>query len=107
VTDAESPAMAIAVTGSSSNPALVDLAGINVAGDSTNRTVTVTPLANQLGTAVISLRAADPEGNATTNSFLLTVNRLIEPPRILFIMLSGTSATLAFTTQTDADYRGE
>ena len=43
------------------------------AGSDTNRTITLTPLANQLGTASITVTVTDGDGMSTNNTFLLTV----------------------------------
>jgi hypothetical protein len=61
------------VTDSSSNPALVPDDGIVLGGSGANRTVTVTPAADQLGTATISVNVADGT-STTTTQFVVTVN---------------------------------
>lgn len=72
VGDAETPALALTLTAGSSNPALIPVSNILLAGDGANRTVTVTPAANQLGSATITLAVND--GTLTTStSFVLTV----------------------------------
>ena len=73
VGDAEIPAAFVTVTGSSSNTTLVPVANIVFGGSEGNRTVTVTPAANQSGTATITVTASD--GQLSANSaFVLTVN---------------------------------
>ncbi len=79
VGDAETAAGSLTVTGSSSNPALVPTASIAIGGSSANRTVTVTPTAQQHGTAVITLSVSDGTA-ATSSSFLLTVNDVNDAP---------------------------
>ena len=65
-------AAALSVTKASSNNTLVPAANIVLGGSGANRTVTVTPAANQSGTATITLTVSD--GVLTTNdTFLLTV----------------------------------
>ncbi len=65
-------AASLTVTKGSSNTTLVPAANIVLGGSGANRTVTVTPAANQSGTATITLTVSD--GVLTTNdTFLLTV----------------------------------
>jgi hypothetical protein len=66
-------AAALTLTKASSNPTLVPTSGIVFGGSSANRTVTVTPAANQLGTATITVMVSD--GVLTTSdTFLVTVS---------------------------------
>jgi autotransporter-associated beta strand protein len=64
----------LAVSGSSSNPDLVPDSNIVFGGSGTNRTVTVTPAANQSGITVISVTVTDSSGLTATSSFTLTVS---------------------------------
>ncbi len=101
VGDSETAAGSLTLTGSSSNPALVPTANIGFGGSGANRTVTVTPAAQQNGTAVITLNVSD--GAATTSgSFLLTVTAVndapvISPPASLTITEDSSTGALAFT----------
>jgi hypothetical protein len=63
----------LTVTGTSSNPTLVPNANIVFAGTGANRTVTVTPAANQTGSATITVRVTDVGGVSGTAAFVLTV----------------------------------
>src|SRR6185436_3696495 len=63
VTDAETPAEDLVIAGSSSNPALVPDANILLGGSGSNRSVDVTTVTNQTGTAIITLTVDD--GQAT------------------------------------------
>jgi hypothetical protein len=79
VSDAETAADALILSASSSNPTLVPTAGVVLAGTSTNRTVTVSPAAGQIGTAVITIGVSD--GFATNStSFQLSVLQRPPPP---------------------------
>ncbi|HXJ76522.1 MAG TPA: Ig-like domain-containing protein, partial [Candidatus Dormibacteraeota bacterium] len=81
VGDAESSAASLTVSGNSSNPALVPSANIVFGGSGANRTVTVTPLANQNGTATVTLTVSDGSLTAS-DSFVLTVTPVNDPPTI-------------------------
>jgi VCBS repeat-containing protein len=79
--DVETAATALSVTGSSSNTALVPNANIVFGGSGANRTATITPLANQFGTATITVTVND--GTATVaDTFLLTVDPVNDAPTI-------------------------
>ncbi len=71
--DAETPAASLAVSGSSGNTTLVPNANIVFGGSGSNRTVTVTPAANQSGSAIITVTTTDSGGLAASDSFALTV----------------------------------
>ena len=79
VGDAQTAAGSLTVSGSSSNTALVPNANIVFGGSGANRTVTVTPLANQNGAATITVTVSD--GSLTgTDTFVLTVNSVNDVP---------------------------
>jgi hypothetical protein len=81
VGDAETPVGNLTVSGSSSNTTLVPNGNVIFGGSGANRTVTVTPLANQSGTATITVTVSD--GSATaSDTFLLTVNAVNDAPTI-------------------------
>jgi len=67
------PASNLTVTATSSNPTLVPVANIVCGGTATNRTVTISPAVNQIGSAAITLIVSDGTNSART-SFTLTVN---------------------------------
>ena len=79
--DFETAAADLIVSSSSSNTALVPLANIVVGGSGANRTVTVTPAANQNGTATITLTVSDGVLSAQT-TFTLTVTAVSGAPTI-------------------------
>ena len=88
VGDPETAAGSLTATGSSSNPALVPQTNIAIGGSGASRTVTVTPAAQQYGTAVITLSVSD--GTATTSSnFLLTVSASVSPALWEIVALAG------------------
>src|SRR5437870_5142678 len=82
VGDAETPATSLGLSGSSSNPALVSTAGISFGGGGSNRTVTVRPLPNQFGAALITITVTDGSGNTAKSSFTLVVNPVNDPPTV-------------------------
>jgi hypothetical protein len=59
VGDAETPAASLTLSGSSANTALVPNANILFGGSGSNRTVTVTPAAGQIGVAPITVTVSD------------------------------------------------
>ncbi len=81
VSDTESAAANLTVSGTSSNPGLVPVNAITFGGSGSNRTVRVLPATNQSGTATITLLVSD--GNLSTySSFVLTVNPVNDVPSI-------------------------
>jgi endonuclease/exonuclease/phosphatase family metal-dependent hydrolase len=62
----------LTVTASSSNPTLVPNANIVVGGSGVSRTVTVTPVVNQTGTATITVTGGDGVSTAS-DTFVVTV----------------------------------
>jgi hypothetical protein len=73
VSDAETAASSLTVSGNSSNPTLVPTSNIVFGGAGSSRTVKVAPATNQTGTATITLTVSDGALSRTT-SFVLTVN---------------------------------
>lgn len=59
VADAEIPAADLTVTATSSNPTLIPNASVAIGGSGSNRTVTITPAAEETGNAVITLTVSD------------------------------------------------
>ena len=76
--DTETPVGDLVVTAISSNESLVpsDDANLTLTGDSESRTLVVTPLADQTGTATITVSVADTGGLIATDEFTITVNGL-------------------------------
>ena len=77
VGDVETAAGSLTVSGSSSNTTLVPNGNIVFGGSGANRTVTVTPAANQFGTATITVTVKDADGGTTSDNFVLTVSPLV------------------------------
>ncbi|HXJ61999.1 MAG TPA: MBG domain-containing protein, partial [Verrucomicrobiae bacterium] len=72
ISDADTPVDQLVLSKESSNAALVPPDNIIFGGSDSNRTVTVTPAANQSGTALITVKVSDGTVE-TTGSFMLTV----------------------------------
>ena len=83
VGDVETPAGSLTLRGDSSNLVLVPTNNIVFGGSDSNRTVTVTPAANQSGTSTITISVSDGALSAS-NSFVLTVNvQLVIVPNVV------------------------
>jgi hypothetical protein len=63
----------VTLSGTSTNTTLVPNANIVFGGTGANRTVTVTPALNQVGSATITVTVTDATGGSTSDSFGLTV----------------------------------
>ena len=95
VADLDNPVAGLTLSATSSNPALVQNSGIVLGGAAANRTITLTPAANQFGATTISVVVSDGVLTAT-NQFVLTVTPVNDPPTISNIsdrsILQDTSA---------------
>ncbi|MCL4298836.1 MAG: hypothetical protein KJ077_24070 [Anaerolineae bacterium] len=94
VGDVETSADSLTVSGSSSNQTLVPNANITFGGSGANRTVTVTPAANQYGSATITVTVSDGT-YSTPTSFVLTVNSVNDAPTISDIANQSTNEDVA------------
>jgi len=72
VTDVETAAASLSVSGLSSNTTVVPNANLAFGGSGSNRTINVTPAANKAGTTEITISASDGTG-ISTMSFFVTV----------------------------------
>lgn len=110
VDDADTPLGNLVVQAASSNPALVPAVGLVVSGTGNARTVSITPAANQAGTATITLTVND--GLSTAQSpFQLTVTPVDDPPSFapgvpLAISTVTSTPTSFAVTVTDLDTDG-
>ena len=94
VNDAETPASSLSVTATSSNTTLVPNSGIVVGGSGSNRTLTITPAANQTGATAITVTTTDGSNVSTTQTFVVTVSGQNAAPTI------GTIANLSTNEDT-------
>ena len=78
VSDVDTPASSLILSGTSSNPDLIPASYIAFGGSGTNRTVSVIPMPKQFGTATISVTVTDSGGASATRDFLVTVNAVMQ-----------------------------
>ena len=88
--DIDNPAGTLALAAGSSNLTLVPIANIVFGGSGANRTVTVTPAADQTGVAIITITVGDGT-TAVPTSFQVTVDGFNDPPTISAIANQSTS----------------
>ncbi len=80
VGDVETPVANLTLSGSSDNLALVPNANITFGGAGAARTVRVTPVANQFGSATITVTVQDLDGGSASDTFVLTVTSVNDLP---------------------------
>src|SRR5204863_3779350 len=95
VGDTETAAASLTVSGSSSDTTLVPNANIVFGGSGANRTVTITPAANQFGTTTITLTVTDADSGTSSDSFVLTVNSVNDNPTISDVTNKSTKEDIA------------
>ena len=95
VSDVETDAEQLTTTGQSSNSELIDTTRIVLGGSGGDRTVTLTPVANESGTAIITLIVRDEAGEASSENFVLTVNGVNDLPTISDIDAQSTNEDTA------------
>lgn len=81
ISDLETAAGTLAVSGNSTNLALLPTANIAFGGSGGSRTVTLTPVANQNGVSTVTISVSDGTNSAST-AFTFTVNAINDPPTI-------------------------
>jgi hypothetical protein len=86
--DSETPADSLTLSVVSTVPGLIPATNVVFGGSGANRTVTVTPLPDQSGSASISIRVSDGISVAS-NQFIVTVLGKPSPPTSLTIITNG------------------
>jgi hypothetical protein len=81
IEDRETEPASLALTAYSTNPGLTPVL-TNFLGAGRFRALRIDPAPNQFGTAVVSVVVRDTDGGAATNSFLLRVNPVNDPPTL-------------------------
>jgi hypothetical protein len=95
VGDPDTALSSLGVQASSTNAALTPASGLVVSGTGSARTLTITPAANQSGSATITVAVSD--GSTTvTSAFGLTVNAVNDPP--VYGSVPASVSTLVSTT---------
>src|SRR6185436_3556152 len=77
----ETAAGSLTVSSISSNAVLAPVENLVFGGSASNRTVSILPATNQVGTTLVTLFVSDGEVTNST-SFLLTVTPVNDPPSI-------------------------
>ncbi len=80
VNDDRTASASLVLSALSSNTTLVPVGNIVFGGSGGNRTVTASPAANQNGSATITVRVTDGDGNTTSVPFSLTVTAVNDAP---------------------------
>jgi len=83
VEDSDGPIENLTLAGASSNPALVPGSGICFDGAGAHRTVTITPTANLVGNATISITVSDGTDEASSAFRLTVINHCVYLPLTL------------------------
>ena len=78
----ETPVGNLAIAKASSNTDLVPVDNIVISGTGNRRTMTITPLANKNGSAVITLTLSDADGLNSSGQFTLNVTAVNDAPTI-------------------------
>jgi Ca2+-binding RTX toxin-like protein len=76
ISDVETPVDSLTIMIDSSNTALIANDAITINGSGNDRSITITPTADQVGLATITINVADTDGATTTRTFDVTVNSL-------------------------------
>jgi hypothetical protein len=99
ISDAQTPAGNLVVTATSSAPSLLPVGNIIFGGTGGNRTVTLTPVPGQTGSATVTLTVSDGTLSAGT-TFQLQVLGIPDAPSILTIITNG-DGTVSTSTKVE------
>lgn len=81
ISDLETAAASLTVSGNSTNLALLPIANIVFGGSGGSRTVTLTPASNVNGVSTVTISVSDGT-NSVSTAFTFTVNPINDPPTI-------------------------
>jgi hypothetical protein len=96
ISDAQTPAASLTVSGASSNTALVDTPNMVFGGTTGSRTLVITPKPHQNGTTTITVTVSDGALTASTN-FTLTVTSVPDAPTLTSVAtLVGATEDIAY-----------
>ncbi len=123
--DAQTAAGNLVVSIASSNTTLLPKANIVVGGSGASRTLTITPVANEIGTSTVTVTVTDADGNTASDTFDVTVSQssglsiggdvvpaAYEAPNLVYkftVTLAAPSSqtvTVDFTTEDDTALAG-
>src|SRR5690606_17079368 len=91
VSDQDTPLSALTFSATSDNVNLVAPKDVLFTGSGANRAVSGTPGTTRTGTATLKLSVSDPEGNVSTQDWVVTVNA---PPAITAPAIRGDEDTI-------------
>ncbi|MFN8373153.1 MAG: Calx-beta domain-containing protein [Anaerolineae bacterium] len=98
VGDLVTPAGSLTLSATSSNGGLVNTGNIVFGGSGANRTVSITPTADQTGNTNITITVTDAGGASTSTTFQLSVTPVNDPPTISNIGNQTTNEDTAMGT---------
>jgi PKD repeat protein len=81
ISDIETAASSLIVNANSSNPGVIPVNNIVFGGADVNRTIVITPSANQFGSAIITINVSDPDTTVSTD-FNVTVSSVDDLPTV-------------------------
>ena len=82
VGDGQTVAGSLVLSRSTTDPLVIPLAGITFGGSGASRNVTITPTANVSGSSTVTVTVTDAGGLTATQSFVVTVTAVNDPPTI-------------------------
>jgi hypothetical protein len=103
VEDAETAANALQVTATSSNTLLVPVSRVVFAGAGVARTVKVSPAANQVGSATVTLKVTDGTASTSTSFVVTVTGSEVQTWRQSHFATAGNTGTAANTADPDGD----
>lgn len=113
VADAETATGLLSVSATSSNTTLVPNANLTLGGSGASRTVQVTPVVGQKGSAVIKLRVTDALGASAQSEFIFSVfdaasaNNSFKQPRGIYVLDSVAGTSIGGVPMRDGNVRNK